>query len=560
MNHSTRTILLTAVLALGILSVPFIVHSAYDLKQIMSTDNISNQFMSTEAGMTIAELINSQEVASKACLVGSAYDLFKGGLDNKLKQATNAAADLISDAASNALGSLVSCGISKLSNMGMKALTGGLMGGGGPDCVQTVKSDTLAFIKAQGKQTAQQLFLTRCAVGSSVANVGNLVDRMIQEQGPGGAAAWAQNWELSAYIEPDQLAHRRFWSMLVNTDICEYMEEDVLNYFDVPQAYRDNPPNISAIDLRVNAGAPFTLTGACTLPDGYIPGASDAASFIAGGGWALMAQLAEPQNNPQGFLHLAEAELSRQQDAMLDSANTQLIAGGGFLAAYGGARENCIASPDWNGCISYGTIKMAPGAVRDARTISLESQMNFVLNAESGGGTDTAVSDMTTRIQARLLDLANEPLKFQISLGIADNPDNYTPAPTPTPAPGSGAAGDPLCTGGDPQCVCIRNDPGALSVANTVIKSAAIQAVQKNPALFVWGTSEIAPETDRRLVLKAICTELSDATCLPHPTKDDQIVLITGETTAGFNVITPNGFVRTSGSVPMAACTLGVQN
>lgn len=512
---------------------------------------------------SLPDLLSGNSSANRAAMcLGSAYDFLKNGLGDKLSQIDNIAGGMITQA----LGGLVSCAVKAMASKaigkipGIGGVVGGLLGGAsGPDCVQTVKSDTMGYLKAQWQQTKQESFLAQCSVAFSITDIGDTVDRMIQEQGPGGVAAYAQNWGVAAYIEPDELARRRFWSELVNTKICGQFKDYALDYFGVPQSYRDNPPDISSIELRVNADSPFMLSAACTLPDDYQP-PSDAAAFILGGGWSLMAQLAEPQNNRELFLRLGEEELAHQRSAMLESANTQLIAGGGYLPTYGNAGENCLRAPDSNGCIDYGTIKQAPGAVRDMRTATLQAEMNFILNAANSDGTDAGVSDMATRIQARLLDMASEPLPFQISLGLTDNPNNYTPTPTPSLPPGSGNADDPLCTGGNLQCVCIQNDTGAQALGNTLVKNAIAKAMTMNPSLFIPGTEQIVPGTDARLVLQAICDQVTDVTCQPHPSKTNEIVLITGGTGLGFDVITSDGFIRMSGGIPVAACEYGVQN
>lgn len=547
--------------------------AAYDSSQVGAAVNQGlNQGLSAGTQSTrtkLASLLSRSTIGDKnaLCVASSVYNLFKGGLDAKLKQTASAAPKILANAATKALGQAVGCALSSLANNalgkipGIGGLAGGLLGGAsGPECVKPVDSDTSGYLAAALNQAKQELFLTRCSVDSTLDAMSADVDYMIQTQGPGGNTAAAQNWQSAAYIEPDAIAQRRFWAELVNTNICGYFKDDVLDYFDVPQAYRDTPPSINSMDLRTNAGAPFTLTAACTLPADYQPGAmSDPITFLAMGGFDFLGQLAEPQNNPDGFIQLGEAELSSQETAMVDSANNQLIAGGGYLPVYRDA-ANCQQAPDNSGCISYGTIAVPPGGVRDERNLTLQSQLNLMTSTANSGGTDTGVDDLGTSIEARMFDLANNPLPFQFSLGIADNPANYTPTPTPTAVPGSGAPDDPACTGGNTQCTCIKNDTGAQTLASTTLKSAMQSVITANPTLFVSGTNQIASGVNDRTVLQAICTVLDATTCIPHPTMDNMIVLITSDTTLSFTVITPDGYLRTDGGSPVMACLPGVQN
>ncbi len=531
--------------------------AAYDPSQLTSglaNDATGAAAAAAKKSTSLSDLLNKRGLSAKKysdlCLAGTVFSIFSNSLEQFANQLITTLGATINTLITSLASQLITCQTQGL----LKKFTGL-----GTECTQPVNSDYLAYQIRQAIENQKKNFLARCVVDQGINDIAATVDQMIQEQGPGGEAAWAQNWTKSAYVEPDEMAHRRFWSELVNAKICPYLKDDIYDYFDVPDAYRETPPNIDAIELRVDAGDPFTLTAACTLPDGYDPSASlTADGFIAMGGYEFLAKAFEPQNTLDGLIDLGNAELSKQRAAMTESANSQLIAGGGFLPVYGDATTNCLLAPDGNGCINYGTIKQPSGAVKDMRNLSLQGQMDF-LNKTSD--TDKAIEDMATRIQARLLDLVNQPIPINLELGLGDNPDNFTPAPTPSPVPGSGSIDDPVCTGGNPQCHCIANDASAQLVATSVIAPAMKLLLQNNPTLFVTGTNQIAPGIDNRAVLQALCNSMSNsATCKPHPIQNNQIVLVTGAMSLGFDVITPDGYLRTNGGKPVAACELGVQD
>jgi hypothetical protein len=345
------------------------------------------------------------------------------------------------------------------------------------------------------------------------------------------------------------MAQRRMWSLLVNTKICPYFREEALNYFGVPQAYRESPPTINAMAFRVDERPPFPVRAGCTLPDDFDPSDTSEEGFLESGGYSGLTDFNESQNDYRSFIALAQAEYDAQKEAMVESTQEQLIAGGGFLPIYGDEEGSCQKDPDGK-CIDYGRIKQPPGAVWDIRDSDIA--------AKADGENAIAMTDLGARLQARLLDLSNKPLPLILELAAEDNAENFTPPPTPIPATDPN---DPACTGGSPDCTCVRDNPSAQQIARTVISKAMAQAMQQNPELFVPGTNQIAPGADFTLVQNAICDRIGISVCVPHPGQSDEVVLRGGDgLTISFDVITSDGFLRTNGGQPIAQCIAGIQD
>jgi hypothetical protein len=549
MKRAIHIILIAAFLSVSVLA--FSIHStraAYDTGQLIGgigSDVTQAGYDILSGTTTISDMINKSGLTSKKytdlCLASNVYSLYKQGIKSIANQVVSSIGSVLQsslqDMASCAIKSAISGAVSKIPVPGIGKVLGGMSG---PQCVQPTKSDTLGYMVQDFKREMQQNFLAQCEVNVGVATMAEMADKMIQEQGAGGEPAYATDWISSMYVKPDQMAYRRFWAELVNTEICSYMKKDILDYFNVPNSYRENPPKISSSQFSVNADDPFIFSAKCTVPD----------DFSANNVYTMLSLASEPQNNFAGFVRIATAELNRQRQAMTDAAASQLGAGGGFLPTYGD-KSKCFVDPDGY-CLDPGTIAEPPGAVRDIRNMTLETQSNVLIG---NYGTAKALVDMASRIQWRLLNIVNEPLPFKLELGMANNPANFTPEPTPTQSPSA------ACANLDPRCTCLANDQSAQSLT-MVTKIAIKSAMDDNGSLFVSGTNQIAAGVNYRDVLQAICNsfEGGDSSCKPHPTQDNMIVLVSDAASISVDVITSDGFVSTTGGKVIAACELGVQD
>jgi len=505
---------------------------------------------SLSVGQVVAEIgLNGSKYA--ACK-GDIFRLFEGNLDAKLAAVGVA---LIEDALRAYKDQMAAYLVCRAESFLNNLCVYGNCKGGGVDCKKPVASDVTSFIKLNYKNRLKSAFLSSCTALYALKFTGDTVDGMIQSQGPGGAPAAAQDWIADSRVAPAEMAQRRTWSLLVNTDICPYFREEALDFFGVPQSYRDSPPIINSMQFRVDERPPFSVRAGCTLEDAFDPSDTSMEGFLSRGGYAGLTDFNEPQNQYWSFIAMAQEELDAQTAAMVESTQEQLVAGGGFLPIYGDEEGSCQKDPEGR-CIDYGRIKQPPGAVRDIRDSDIDNTYAALNKAD--GENAIAMTDLGARLQARLLDLSSKPLPLILELAAEDTADNFTPVPTPTP---TSDPNDPACTGGNPDCTCVKDDPSAQQIARTVISEAMAQAMQQNPELFVPGTNQIAPGADFTLVQHAICDRISISVCVPHPGQSDEIVIRGGDgLTISFDVITSDGFLRTNGGQPIAQCIAGVQD
>ena len=433
-----------------------------------------------------------------------------------------------------------------------------------PQCEQPTASDAAAEALKQKEQDAKQNFIGRCTAAASLQTALSNADELLNSQGPDGGMVAVTNWIDNLNTEPDRQGMRRFWTILVNTGICPYFREEALDYFDVPQSYRNNPPPIGSTELNTSADDPFQLRGSCTLPKDFVPGMgqNDAASFAAAGGFTFIEELAKPQNNLTGFIDMGEAELAQQRTVSINEAHNEAVSGGGFRSVYGPGTSGCQTLDPNGQCVDFARVRQPPGAAEAINNISkFEAPILSLTN--QNGTSNPAVQDMTKVFANNIEDISNQPLPFRIKFGLASNPTNYKPSPTPAPVPGSGAPNDPLCNT-NPQCTCATNVPGLQTSIVPGIAAAMKQLIIQDPLMFSpMGSSIIAPGVTFRQVTQELSSILNagqGTVWKPHPTLDNEIVLVGAGQTISFDVITPTGSLRTNGGTPVLSCDPGVMD
>jgi hypothetical protein len=78
---------------------------------------------------------------------------------------------------------------------------------------------------------------------------------------------------------------------------------------------------------------PYQQMARCTLADMGKNLQNFFSNFSAGGGWGMWLQVIQPQNNFYGAYQLAQDEMTRRQLAAAQAAQSEALAGGGFLGA-----------------------------------------------------------------------------------------------------------------------------------------------------------------------------------------------------------------------------------
>ncbi len=574
-----RRTIIVALIAIGQL-FPGVVFAAYDVTQIPGQVLDTGQTIgNTFTGVTGVRLTDVLEAAGlqgadkKACLAGSILGQLDNILGNFKDILLNELSGLLKTGLQSISRSLVQCSVGQLLQgassiaskvPGVGSVVGGILGGASgsfPQCVIQLSGADFSAAVQQHLQDWKQNFIGRCVAAATLQNMFAYTDQLLAEQGPNGGPAAVSNWVTDLYTEPDRQAVRRMWTILVNTPICPSFRDAALDYFDVPQSYRDDPPTITAVDLNTSANMPFQLRAACTLPtDVDTSNLNDPAAFVAAGGFDFLDLANQSQNNFNGFIDMAETEMQRQRAVAVQAAVNEAVAGGGYRSIYGPAGTACaVMDPDGK-CIQPANARQAPITAADLKNNEFQAMYNWAIS--TNGTTNKAITDIESQFVNHLLDMANQPLPFNIEFGFEDQPKNFTPAPTSSVIPGSGAANDPACTDGNPACTCVENEQAIQNAIASVLKIAIANTQSADPDLFdPSGSNHIAAGVDYRTVLTAICDQVQGSgtqTCKPHPTSNTMIVLISPALSLSVDVITGTGDLRTNGGQVIAACEAGV--
>jgi hypothetical protein len=419
-----------------------------------------------------------------------------------------------------------------------------------PKCRTIVSSDMKVTLQRLKERETQSSLIAGCISRIAMKDTGDMVNSMMQQQGPfGEGPAWVTSWENLPKQERER-AKARFYAILVNTHICPYMRDQMYAYFRVPKSYIDAKPSLAG-SIETDGDDPFILRARCTLPDDFSP--ENAGAITQNSSYlALVDLMNQPQNNPQGFLDMATAELNGMTADLIQARMADATSGGGVESI-----ADCIQwSPDGRTCLAAGPNKQTGGTLKDFKAAITQAEIDR-LNSQQ-----QAVDDITSSIANHLFDLANHPLPLHLELSPNLNPEKFasTPPPTITPL-------NPICATIQSPCVCIADDIMTREALAPRISDAIARAIQTNAECFTNGTNQITFSSecpDNRYVLQAICDRLQgqfNQVCQPSSTSDTQIVLVGGGgPSLSIDVITPDGYVRTDGGQPVAACPAGIQD
>lgn len=437
-----------------------------------------------------------------------------------------------------------------------------------PGCPVLTGGQISSLIKRNTLDKIQNDFFARCLANGVRNRMGDDVRRIIQENGPDGGPAYVTDW-VGLYADEDQRAINRFNAILVNTNICPYFRDYVYKYFGVPQSYIDNPPPITGLGLRVDGGDAFNQRAGCGLPDNFTPASLDQ-NFLAMGGFAAVEVLMQPENNPGGFIRIAEQELAKQRAVGVAAAVNDAVAGGGFRSSSGDVTESCI-NMDPNGkCLAFAPIKAPGGALRDANAAAVQSEFDWVVSSNE---MNTLMGDIGSRLSSMVYDLGAKALDYEVEFsGGAQNyidigngilPPEDVHLPTLPESGGTGGTGDPndpTCTGGNPDCICVRGVAELAPLRERVseaIRAAIIQHQDDIPPMLDGGS--VLPGMGR-LFLIAVCeTSIGQSLgCRPNGDSEDEIVISGATNSVSLDIIAASGAIRIPPET-VAACRVGVQ-
>lgn len=469
--------------------------------------------------------------------VSDAISKFKGGY---LKQVAANISQEISQLMTKFAAQLALCFGSNVSVFGT-GVSGALscaISTGGEDAQQAAQ---------QFLQTAESNFLANCESRYALDETFSDARNIIASNGRDGGAVYVQDWrafQAQNRYRGLQIARNEF----ANTSYCPWVSGDMQAYYNY-----DSANAVALVGDYQDGMDSYTQSAGCTLPSGFDPSDPNQQTGEA------FAALVMPQNNIWGAYMLAQDEINNQVSAEEQAAQNEYANTGGIgaLRAINPATgDSCaVMAADGSTCLQYTAIQQPAGGVQAGMQAQIQASYDWLNNARAGDTSMGTPEEIEAQIVSSLLS-ADQPLpQFQYKLDASSTQiANFS---TPTPVPGDGSPGDPLCTGGNASCTCLKNDSAAQSIATQLVLQATLAAIQQHPEMVSADGNTVLPGQNR-LFLTAVCsvTVFQSGMCHPSGTSDSEIIVNTGPLDDAVNIIAPDGAIRKPGQV-IRACTSG---
>lgn len=404
------------------------------------------------------------------------------------------------------------------------------------DCVDVAKERTSGTILSQNIQATRAAFEDSCNQTATIEQIIGIVQRTVQENGRDGGAAFVQDYRdlaEGAQYRGLQIAKNQ----MANTNYCPW-NRDILQ-----SVFGFGAGGGAVVRDYADGQTSYTQSAGCTLPIGFDPTTPENQTLAA------YAALSLPQNSLAGSYLLAKENIELQKAAELAADERE------FQSGYGGLRpidpETGTSCEVWNtdqtACLQYKPIVQPGVGVQSF----VESTTDALIKLSDKNGVNTVAAVATSLLNATTQSVK---INIDIPLSLRKNTKRAAQLPPENPTTPESLA----CTGGNPLCVCVSDDP-TFEPLRQLIAMATTQAVQEHPELVTPDGGQVLPGANEAF-LNAVCSVESLISLNCHVIQDDEIVVDFGEAgTVSLDLITggENG-IRIPGQT-VALCQPGVQ-
>lgn len=404
------------------------------------------------------------------------------------------------------------------------------------DCVDVAKERTSSTILANELQRTRAAFEDSCHQSAITEQIIGMVQQTVQENGRDGGAAFVQDYRdlaEGAQYRGLQIAKNQ----MANTNYCPW-NRDILQ-----SVFGFGAGGGAVVRDYADGQTSYTQSAGCTLPIGFDPTKLESQTLAA------YAALSLPQNSLAGSYLLAKENIQLQKAAEQAADDRE------FQSGYGGLRhidpETGSACEVWNtertACLQYKPIVQPGAGVKSF----VDSSTDALIRLAERDGVNTVSAVATS-----LLDATNQAVKININIPISLRKATERAAQIPPENPNTPE--NLACTGGNPQCICVSDDPAYESLRQ-LVALATTQAVQEHPELVTPDGGRVLPGANADF-LNAVCSVQSMRSLNCHVIQEDEIAIdIEGAGTVSLDLITggENG-IRIPGQT-VALCQPGVQ-
>jgi hypothetical protein len=420
---------------------------------------------------------------------------------------------------------------------------------GAKSCATTVGDATLSSLKRQYIDKYKNDIVTDCNAQTDVRDSINAARQVLAENGREGGAAYVTDWrafQADNSYRGLQIARNE----MANTKHCPWVSGELQAMFNYDPSKAVTPQ--SGNEDGQNS---YIQDAACSLPDDFNPGSPKYQTLDS------FAALMEPQNYIGGAYLMAQEEVDRQVTDEQQAAQNEFANTGGF----GALREQnpttgnscAVMAADGSTCLQFTKIVQPAGGVVAEVNAERQALYDLVTNPRT---TQEVPNDVTRNLVSSFMSL-NQPLaRLQYTRGGSAARGGATPTPTPSPTnvPGSGDPGDPVCTGGVPDCTCMINDNQSQQIARGAVLAATRAAIAAHPEMVTPDGVSVLPGMNVPF-LQAVCAaaELSSLGDCRANNAAFGIVISTEPIEMNVDVLTASNVIRQPGQLTTVCTTPG---
>ncbi len=288
----------------------------------------------------------------------------------------------------------------------------------------TAKEVQKSNIKEEVKDSMARCF-ARYMLDSEILGMLDLV----RESGRDGGSTFIRNWQ-NFLTNATYRGEGILRAELAGTELCDYMEGDIWSIFGVTK--RDRIP-LTGQNLRVGDLDPFRLRQQCTMPNGFSL-ATIQKDFEEGGGWAAVAQMLQPENNPNWTYLNAYDELQKRRALEVAADTQQAAAGQGNIGISGkNARASCLVKGSNGTCLFYKDIQTPGSYITATLAATINQELNWFTAADELNEVLLKLFDRLTGRLSNLLEPEERPVYDSDPASPLDCEPLETTTPSPTP-------------------------------------------------------------------------------------------------------------------------------
>lgn len=426
-------------------------------------------------------------------------------------------------------------------------LVGGTGISGAKSCTTTVANSTKAALEDTYKREFKADLITDCTAQVDVRAVLNAAREILLQNGRDGGAVFVRDWrafQADNRYRGLQIARNE----MANTKHCSWVSGQLQGLFSFNPA--DAVPPMSGNEDGQNS---YIRDAECSLPDDFNPAAAKYQTTEA------FAAMMLPQNNIWGSYLLAQEEIRQQvadeeQAAQNEFANT---GGVGALRAQNPATGNSCAvmAADGSTCLQYSNIENPGAGVVAEISAQRQALYDLITNPRT---TSQVANDVRANLISTFMSISQPLAALQYRRGGVSGTGTPGPSPTPTNVPGSGDEGDPVCTGGNPDCNCAINNTSAQELARGAVLTATRTVITQHPEMMAPdGVSLLQGQNIP--FLQAVCQAgnlSASGGCRPN-NSGFGLIISTEPIEINVDVILPDNVVRQPGVVTLVCTSPG---